>query len=67
MIIMILHVLYRELHKEPNKQELMSLISALYELGKVFPCGVPLTPHEQMELFSWGRLSEQNEDAKDGE
>jgi transcriptional regulator with XRE-family HTH domain len=52
----VIQVIYRELKRTPGKEELMSLISTLYALGKVFPYGVPLTPHEQMELFSWGRL-----------
>jgi len=55
-ISIIIQMVYRELRKIPTREEILSLIEALHVLGKVFPCGVPLTPYEQMELFSWGQL-----------
>lgn len=61
----VIHTIYRELKKTPEKEELMSLISTLYALGKVFPYGVSLTPHEQMELFSWGRFPAPENKVKD--
>jgi transcriptional regulator with XRE-family HTH domain len=63
----VIHVIYRELKKTPQKEELMSLIAALHALGRVFPCGVPLTSHEQNELFSWGRLPAPEDNIKAGE
>lgn len=54
-IAAIIQTIYRELKRTPTKEELMTLISTLHALGQIFPHGVPLTPHEQLELFSWGR------------
>lgn len=56
MFAMTLQTIYRELQKSPNENELMVVIETLYAVGKVFPGGVPLTPHEQLELFSWGQI-----------
>ena len=55
MCAMTLQTIYRELQKSPNENELIAVIDTLYAVGKVFPYGVPLTPHEQLELFSWGQ------------
>ena len=60
-IAAIIQTIYRELKRTPNKEELMSLISTLHSLGKIFPYGVPLTPHEQLELLSWGQLQSPEE------
>lgn len=60
-IAAIIQTVYRELKRTPNKEELMSLISTLHSLGKIFPYGVPLTPHEQLELLSWGQLQSPEE------
>ena len=55
-VVGIIQTIYRELKRTPTKEELAPLITALRALGKIFPYGVPLTPHEQITLFSWGRL-----------
>ncbi|HPN08362.1 MAG TPA: helix-turn-helix domain-containing protein [Syntrophales bacterium] len=55
-IAAIIQTIYRELKRTPNQEELMSLIKSLHELSKIFPHGIPLTPHEQNELFSWGKI-----------
>jgi len=54
-----LQTIYHEIQKIPNDQELLHIFEALYALGKVFPGNVPLIPHEQLELFSWGHNDEQ--------
>ena len=65
MFAMTLQTIYRELQKSPNENELMAVIETLYAVGKVFPQGIPLTPHEQAELFSWGQIPAP-EEKKDG-
>lgn len=55
---LVLHTIYRELRKEPSREELIAIIEALYQLGMVYPVGVPLTPNEQRELLTWGRQAD---------
>lgn len=62
MFAMTLQTIYHELQKSPNENELIAVIETLYAVGKVFPYGVPLMPHEQLELFSWGQSKTQEGD-----
>lgn len=55
---LILHTIYRELRIEPSRGDLIAVIDVLYQLGRIYPVGVPLTPHEQRELFTWGRKND---------